>query len=116
MKRNIMNCQMGLSFIDKLQPKMYLYNSDPDDQPMRCGLIYEDVEDVINAIPGMNFAGLHKSEYDAEDPDTNEMKHEIHYGINYESFVAPLIGSVKELKAQNEDLLKRLEALEAKMS
>ena len=103
-KRNIMDCMMGLEFIDKLEPKMYIYNSDPDDQPMRCGLIYEEVEDVINDMPEMTFAGLHKSEYDNEDPDTGEIKHETHYGINYESFVAPLIGAVKDLKAEIESL------------
>lgn len=115
-KRNIMDCKMGLDFIDKLEPKMYIYLEDPDDQPMRCGLIYEDVEEVINTMPNISFAGLHRSEYDDADPDTGEVKHVVNYGIDYSSFVAPLIGSVKELKKQNEDLLKRLETLEAKMN
>jgi len=103
-KRNIMDCKMGLDFIDKLQPKMYIYNDDSDDQPNRCGLIYEDVEDVINAMPSMTFAGLHKSEYDVEDPDTGDKTHETHYGIDYTSFIAPLIGAVKELKTEVESL------------
>lgn len=113
-KKDIVDCKMKLDFIDKLQPKMYRYIDDEDDAPMRCGLIYEDVKQVVEES-GMTFRALHNSTESVDDENgepTGEFKE--HYGINYESFVAPLIGAVKELKQQNEALLKRIEVLEAK--
>jgi len=113
-KKDIQDCQMKLNFIDKLEPKMYRYIDDADDAPMRCGLIYEDVKDVVEET-GMTFRALHNSTESVDDENgqpTGETKQ--HYGINYESFVAPLIGAVKELKQQNESLMKRIEALESK--
>ena len=112
MKKNITDCMMGMSFLNRLQPKMYHYNEDDDEDDKRCGLIYEQVEEVVNEM-NMPFKGLHKTTEELEDEDgngTGEFKN--HFGIHYESFVPILITSVKELKKQNEDLLKRIEALE----
>ena len=113
-KKDIIECKMGLGFINKLQPKMYRYNEDEDDAPMRCGLIYEDVEKIVSDM-NMPFRGLHKSNEELIDEDgegTGEYKE--HYGIHYESFVPILITAMKEMKAQNEDLLRRIEVLESK--
>lgn len=63
----------------------------------------------------MPFKGLHKSSeeiIDEEGEGTGEFKE--YYGIHYESFIPILITSVKELKTQNETLMKRIEALEKK--
>jgi hypothetical protein len=103
-KKDIVDCKMGLEFINKMQPKMYRYKIDKEDDPMRCGLIYEDVKSVVEES-NMSFRGLHQSTEEVEDEEgngTGEFKE--HYGINYESFVAPLIGAVKELKAEIEGL------------
>ena len=113
-KTDIIDCKMGLEFINKLQPKMYRYKIDEDDAPMRCGLIYEDVKSVVEES-GMTFRGLHQSTEEVEDENgegTGEMKE--HYGINYESFVAPLIGAVKELKAEVESLKAEIAILKSK--
>ena len=113
-KKDIIDCKMGLEFINKLEPKMYRYIQDEDDAPMRCGLIYEDLKSVVDES-GMSFRGLHQTTEEVEDEEgngTGEFKE--HYAVHYESFISPLIGAVKELKAQNDELLKRIEALEAK--
>ena len=63
----------------------------------------------------MPFKGLHKTREEFIDEDgagTGEFKD--YYGIHYESFIPILITSVKELKTQNESLMKRIEALEKK--
>ncbi len=114
MKKNIMDCKMGLDFINKMNPKMYHYNEDDDTDDKRCGLIYEEVKEVVEKT-GMPFKGLHKSSeeiIDEEGEGTGEFKE--YYGIHYESFIPILITSVKELKTQNETLMKRIEALEKK--
>jgi hypothetical protein len=94
-KKNIMPCKMGLEFVSALEPVMYLYNEDEDDTPMRCGLIYEDVKKVVEEN-NYTFRGLHEN--------VDEETGEIGYGINYESLIAPLIASVKELKVENDEL------------
>lgn len=98
-KKNIMPCKMGLEFVSALEPVMYLYNEDEDDAPMRCGLIYEDVKKVVKEN-NYTFRGLHEN--------VDEETGEIGYGINYESLIAPLIASVKELKAEVETLKQQI--------
>ena len=113
-KKDVIDCKMGLEFINKLQPKMYRYIQDEDDEPLRCGLIYEDLKQVVQES-GMSFRGLHETTEEIEDEEgngTGEFKE--HHAIHYESLVAPLIKAVKELKAQNDELRKRVEILEAK--
>ena len=100
-KKNITNCEMGLNFLNRLQPVMYHHITTDDSEKKQCGLIYEDVEQVVNEM-GISFGGLQKDEYDDVDPDTGETTHVIDYGIKYGEFIPILINCVKELKAEIE--------------
>ena len=114
-KKNITDCHMGLDFLNRLQPVMYHHITSDDTEKKQCGLIYEDVEQVVNEM-GISFGGLQKDEYDDVDPDTGETTHVIDYGIKYGEFIPILINSVKELKEENQKLIRRLEVLESKSS
>jgi len=75
----------------------------------RDGLIAQDVQKVLKDL-GKEFSGLVV--------DNDHMKT---LNLSYETFVIPLINAVQEqqtiieeLRSQNADLLKRIEALERK--
>lgn len=100
MKKNIMPCMMGLNFLERLNPKMYHYTEDDDDEDKRCGLIYEEVEEIVEAM-GMPFKGLNKSNEEEIDEDGNGTGiYKDYFGIHYESFIPILITAVKELKEE----------------
>lgn len=73
----------------------------------RTGFIAQEVEKAANAS-GYDFSGIIKPKTDKD-----------HYSLSYESFVVPLVKSIQEqqqmielLKKQNDDLIKRILALE----
>jgi len=118
----------GLNFIMKLRPVTYrlqLMNYDKflgkSDSAMknemqsykkaepiiRSGFIAQEVEIAANES-GYSFGGLHKPESEKDN-----------YSLSYSDFVVPIIKAMQEqqmligkLQKQNEELLKRLEALE----
>lgn len=100
---------LGLDFILKLKPVSYNYIADTN-KTRRDGLIAQDVKQVLEEL-NVPFSGLVIG-----DDKMSTMS------LSYESFVLPLIQSIKEqqkeleeIKKENEELKKRFEVLEEKL-
>lgn len=98
LKENIVYTnRLGLDFISQLQTVSYNYTSDKY-KTRYDGFIAQDIEEILKKS-GLQFSGLKKS-------DDNM------YSLAYSDFVMPLVNAVKELKAKNEALEKRIALLE----
>jgi hypothetical protein len=121
-KYNVKEDVKGLDFILKLRPVTYQFDTKKLDEEMqpkdlinanyktpptndeaskirRTGFIAQEVEKAANES-GYNFSGIIKPKTEKE-----------HYGLSYESFVAPLVKAVQEQQKQIDDLKKENEAL-----
>ena len=85
-KENVKTCNLGLEFINQLQPVTYNYIGH---KRPHFGLIAEDVEQIINKM-GIDFGGF-----------IHDKKSGIK-ALRYEEFISPLIMSVQELHKQIE--------------
>jgi len=129
-KQNIKEDVPGLAFINQLRPVTYQINresvnrfigvDDKKTEPVKgnsgisstrktevlsattTGFVAQEVEAAAKKI-GFDFSGV--------DAPQNE---NAMYGLRYDEFVVPLVKAVQELTKQNEELLKRIEALEKK--
>ena len=117
LKKNIENDLLGLSFINRLRPVKFNWKAsneiDPslpyynlvnerDTTTVIHGLIAQEVKEALDAEGCNTFAG-----WDAGN-------HEGIQAISREMFVSPLIKAIQELKAQNDTLIARIVALEAR--
>ena len=102
-KTAIVETDLGLSFVNKLKPVSYKFNTGTR---THYGLIAQDIETTLSDIskPTSGFAGFIKDK-DKEDKDI--------YGLRYSEFIAPLIKSIQELSAEVETLKTKVAALEA---
>jgi len=130
-KFNVQEDVKGLDFILKLRPVTYQFDTKKLDEELqpngvmnanytpnpgydeaskirRTGFIAQEVEKAANES-GYNFSGIIKPKTEKE-----------HYGLSYESFVAPLVKAVQEqqkqideLKKENEELKKVIEELDS---
>ena len=87
----IVNSDLGLDFINKLNPISYKWNK--DDGKTHYGLIAQDVEETLISIGKTvsDFGGIHKE-------DNSPM------GLGYSELIAPLIKAVQELSAEVAEL------------
>lgn len=124
-KENIKEDVAGLNFVLNLRPVSYEVNKTAFDEfvgseyidnkksasQREVGFVAQEVEALIQSL-GVEFNGVDAPE------DGND-----YYGIRYSQFVIPLVKSVQELneklekenaalKAQNDEMLKRIEKLE----
>jgi hypothetical protein len=83
-KKNIIKSDLGIDFINKLNPVKY--NWIDGDAKIHYGLIAQEVE----SLNIDNFGAL----YIEND----------NYGLNYSEFIAPMIKAIQELKAEIEEL------------
>lgn len=104
-KEDIVDYTHGLDFITKLRPVSFKFKSDST-HTKHSGFIAQEVE-----ATGVPFYGINK-------PESKDG----HYSLSYSEFVVPLVNSVKELKAENDslkaenkELLRRIELIEAKL-
>ena len=90
-KNTIVNSDLGLDFINKLNPISYKWNK--DDGKTHYGLIAQDVEETLISIGKTvsDFGGIHKE-------DNSPM------GLGYSELIAPLIKAVQELSAEVAEL------------
>jgi hypothetical protein len=91
-KNNIIESDLGLSFINKLKPVSYKWNNTKYHKTY-YGLIAQDLEQTLLAEDKTinDFAGLDK-------PSDGPM------GLNYSEFISPLIKAVQELTTKIETL------------
>jgi len=101
-KKNIRTNIPGLAFINKLQPVTYYWDWDairnllkvdaqnPKEERPTTGFLAQDVESAAKSI-GYDFGGI-----DIDESDSNL------YGLQYSSFVVPLVKAVQELSDQDE--------------
>ena len=96
-KNTIVESDLGLDFINKLNPVSYKWNK--DDGKTHYGLIAQDVEETLTSIGKTvsDFGGIHKE-------DNSPM------GLGYSELISPLIKAVQELSVENAALKARLDA------
>jgi len=95
MKSNIINNDIGLDFIVKLQPKRF-NKIDIGEHKMYDGLIAQEVKTAMDEL-GIDFSGWRKNHGESGMQT-----------LAYSDFVMPLINAVKELKKEVDELKKRL--------
>tara|TARA_R110002073_G_scaffold115006_1_gene252488 strand:+ start:29 stop:1792 length:1764 start_codon:yes stop_codon:yes gene_type:complete len=89
-KENIKECDLGLDFINKINPVKYNFKEDSN---TKYGIIAQEV------LKALEDTGIKESSFIATDnPDK--------LGADYVQFIAPLIKAVQELSQQIEDLKK----------
>jgi hypothetical protein len=119
-KRDVLDLELGLSFITKLNPVSYIWIDDEilDEETKttrtvthsrrHLGLIAQDVHTAINECgEDLNSTDILSNEY-LINPDAKDQ-----YGVRYEMFIPCLINSIKELSAEVSDLKTRIELLES---
>ncbi len=102
-KNTIVESDLGLSFINKLKPVSYKWNSTNIDTATHYGLIAQDIEEAIKS------EGKTLQDFGAVEKPANASM-----GLNYSEFISPLIKAVQELSAEVETLKTKVTALEAK--
>ncbi len=125
-KKDIKENVPGLDFITKLRPVTYRFDQDKMDNFLNkpdslrskssenilfTGFIAQEVEKAAKEL-NFDFSGIDKPKNEKD-----------YYGLRYSEFTVPLVKAVQELNAKNDelqrinqDLLKRIEALEKAMS
>ena len=94
LKENIVDSEYGLSEITSLRPRNFNWiGSSTDD--VHTGFVAQEVEAVVSKWITQGELDDHKS-------------------VDYNAITATLVKAVQELKAENEDLLNRVKALENK--
>lgn len=127
-KKNIEKNVPGLEFILQLEPVTYNFDfeslnkannlsnnpefvntANPNTNTRFTGFIAQDVEKAAKSI-GYDFSGVDKAQNEGD-----------FYGLRYSEFVVPMVkaiqeqqGQIEALKKQNEELMRRLSALENK--
>ena len=93
-KNTIATSDLGLDFINKLNPVSFKYN---EGTRTHYGLIAQEIETVLGAISKSttDFAGFCKDEVDE---DGNAMTPI--YGLRYSEFISPIIKAIQELSTK----------------
>ena len=93
-KNTIATSDLGLDFINKLNPVSYKYN---EGTRIHYGLIAQEIETVLNTISKSttDFAGFCKDEVDEDGNAITPI-----YGLRYSEFISPIIKAIQELSAK----------------
>jgi hypothetical protein len=91
LKEQIRDLGLGLDFINKIQPKQYVYKRTPNVQ--HSGFLAQQVKDVLCDMEYDTSGIVHESE---------------HLHLSYIDFIAPLVKSVQELSEKVNELESRL--------
>lgn len=103
LKTNIHKSDLGLDFINALNPVQYNYKEGRGNK-LFTGLIAQDVE-AAALSNGSTFSGVIKPVED-----------EGHYSLRYAELIMPLINAVKELNKQNKSLTEELLMIKSELS
>jgi hypothetical protein len=112
-KDNIRESSLGLDFINKLKPKSWNWKKGhPDYDKEHHGFVFEDVHEICpdnfggiyagQPVKTLKFLEEGKRESNAEVDEGRIAEH----GINYSSFIAPLVKAIQELHQEVEALKK----------
>jgi hypothetical protein len=103
-KKNINSLSLGLNLIEKLNPVSYNYKFEKDGDPLKYGLIAQDLEQSLEEV-GVEKDSASILQYSEEaENDPNLKNDQSKYNLCYEKLIPVLINSVKELKAENDEL------------
>ena len=121
LKKDIVESQLGLDFINKLEPVSYRWiNGGATEESLvadknnpiyrsgvrtHYGLIAQQVKEAVDESGVEDFGGYVQD--DLSDPDSS-------LSLNYGEFISPMIKAIKELSAKVDTLEARLAVLEAK--
>ena len=100
LKKNIVPTELGLDFINQLNPVTYEW-IDKKHNKKSNGLIAQEVEETMNNL------NMSKNEYSLVNYDESNNK----YGINYSELIGPLIKAVQELSNENKELKEKISSL-----
>tara|TARA_Y100000389_G_scaffold108576_1_gene105718 strand:+ start:4005 stop:5639 length:1635 start_codon:yes stop_codon:yes gene_type:complete len=114
LKENIEELDLGLDFINKLQPKKYNWTTEI--------ITDDDGEEIIKRgdIANIDMFGFMAQDVLAIDDLNDDITYGIarhdteedSYDLSYENMIAPLVKAVQELSAKNDELQSRIEELE----
>ncbi len=114
LKENIEELNLGLDFINKLQPKKYNWTTET--------ITDDDGEEIIKRgdIANIDMFGFMAQDVLAIDDLNDDVTYGIarhdteedSYDLSYENMIAPLVKAVQELSEMNADLKARIEVLE----
>jgi hypothetical protein len=101
LKKDITTSDLGLDFINKLNPVHYKWKDENLSTQVHYGFIAQEVEKVLGTkdIGMVNYS----KEYDR-------------YGLNYTQFISPLVKAVQEEDKKVEDLAVRCEMTQEQMA
>lgn len=100
LKKNIAPTELGLDFINQLNPVSYEWKNKQNNKKSQ-GLIAQEVEETMNNL------NMSKNEYSLVNYDESNNK----YGINYSELIGPLIKAVQELSNENKELKEKISSL-----
>jgi len=83
LKRDVEKMELGLEFVESLNPVSYRLKSESDDEPLKWGLLAQEVEHELKVRDNKS-SSLVSNKDDV-------------YGLKYEQLVMVLINAVKEL-------------------
>ena len=118
-KTNIQSTNLGLDFINKLNPVSYKWivgHNDTDDsgniisspgQRTFYGLIAQEVKQTLDEINAGDFAGWILS--DVNDPNSSQ-------GLRYTEFISPMVKAIQDLSSLVTQLTARVAELETKIN
>ena len=123
-KNTIVESDLGLSFVNKLKPVSYKFNTGTR---IHYGLIAQDVETTLSDISKTTteFAGFIKEDTPEikyvekddlpEGKSAGDVKYAAgaKYGLRYTEFIGPLVKAIQELSTEVETLKTKVAALEA---
>lgn len=102
LKDNIIDCNLGLRFINRLKPKSYTLKTD---DKVKMGLIAQDVLKILPGTMRGNCSLVNKSD------DENGF-----YSLSYQELIAPLIKAVQELTTTAQELDKEVNKLKKELA
>lgn len=105
LKKDIVELENSLDLINNLRPVKFRFKAE-EDGPFSYGLIAQEVQQFFDEND--NVVNSYQAGEDDEDKEE-------YFSIEYNAFIAPLIGAIKELTQKNLDLEARIANLEGSL-
>ena len=123
LKKDIVDSDLGLNFINRLRPVKYKFKQNESDRP-HYGLIAQEVRDVLTNLK-QDFAGYcyaDAKKVSVTDEETREIDEKIEelsepfYGLRYTEFISPMLKAIQELSTTVNELKAEVAILKAKIN